>query len=239
MSERIYELVTGRIIAALERGTIPWHKPWRAHTGQARSMSTGQPYRGINVFLLALTAADEGYTSAFWGTYRQISGHGGQVRRGEHSTLVVFFKQHEVTNPGDHPGPDGRPAEASITTVPVLRYFRVFNAEQADGLAPKFHPEPGTFTEITEPQDVLDGYLRHGGPQVRHVAGDRADYHWRTDTIRLPLPGQFRTPEGYYATVFHECGHSTGHASRLARPGIAGFDHFGSDRYAKEELVAR
>jgi antirestriction protein ArdC len=143
----------------------------------------------------------------------------------------VFFKQHEVTSPGDHPG------ETNSTTVPVLRYFRVFSAEQADGLAPKFYPEPGTFTEISQPQDVLDGYLRHG-PRLEHVAGDRADYHWRTDTIRLPRPGQFRTPEGYYATAFHECGHSTGHQSRLARPGIGGFDHFGSDRYAKEELAA-
>jgi antirestriction protein ArdC len=238
VSERIYELVTGRIIAALERGTIPWHKPWHARTGQPRSMSTGQPYRGVNVFLLALTAAEEGYTSPFWGTYRQISGHGGQVRRGEHSTLVVFFKLHDITSPGGHPGPGGQPGQTSIKTVPVLRYFRVFNAEQADALAPKFYPEPGSFTEITEPQAVLDGYLRHG-PQLEHVAGDRADYNWRTDTIRLPRPEQFRTPEGYYATAFHECGHSTGHQSRLARHGIVGFDHYGSDRYAKEELIAQ
>jgi antirestriction protein ArdC len=94
-------------------------------------------------------------------------------------------------------------------------------------------------TEITEPQVALDAYLHHGGPQLRHVAGDRADYNWRTDTIRLPRPEQFRSPEGYYATAFHECGHSTGHPSRLARPGIVGFDHFGSERYAKEELVAQ
>ena len=122
--------------------------------------------------------------------------------------------------------------------MPVLRYFRVFNAGQADRLPQKFHPEPGAFAQITEPQAVLDGYLRHG-PQLRHVAGDRADYDWRTDSIRLPLPGQFATPEGYYAAAFHECGHSTGHASRLARPGIVGFDHFGSERYAKEELAAQ
>jgi antirestriction protein ArdC len=234
VSDKIHELVTGRIIAALERGTIPWHQPWHARTGRQRSMSTGQPYRGVNVFLLALTAADEGYASPFWGTYRQISGHGGQVRRGEHSTLVVFFEQHHITSTGDHPGPGGQPGQTSITTVPVLRYFRVFNAEQAGGLAPKFYPGPGSFTEITGPQAVLDGYLRHG-PRLEHVAGDRADYHWRTDTIRLPQRGQFRTPEGYYATAFHECGH----ASRLARAGIVGFDHFGSGRYAKEELVAQ
>ncbi len=121
----------------------------------------------------------------------------------------------------------------------MLRYYRVFNAEQADHLPPRFCPEPGTFTEITQPQDVLNGYLHHDGPQLRHVAGDHAGYHWRTDTIRLPRREQFRTPEGYHATAFHECGYSTGHQSRLARPGIVDFDHFGSGRYAKEELVAQ
>jgi len=239
VSERVYEQVTERMIAALERGTVPWQKPWQPETGQPRSMTSGQPYRGVNVFLLALTAADDGYSSPFWGTYRQISDHGGQVRRGERSTLVVFFKQHQIPQQGDQAGPGGQPAEASTRTVPVLRYFRVFNAEQADGLPERFHPEPGTFTEITAPQAVLDAYLRHGGPQLRHIAGDRADYDWRTDTIRLPRREQFRTPEDYYATAFHECGHSTGHQSRLARPGVVTFDHFGSQRYAKEELVAQ
>jgi antirestriction protein ArdC len=238
VSDKIHDLVTERMIAALERGTIPWHKPWHAPTGQPRSMTTGKPYRGVNVFLLGLTAAEEGYSSPFWGTYRQISGHGGRVRRGEHSTLAVFFKRHEVGDHTKQADPPEDPGEIKAQTVPVLRYFRVFNAEQADGLPPRFHPEPGTFTEITGPQAVLDSYLRHG-PQLRHVPGDRADYHWRTDTIRLPLPEQFRTPESYYATAFHECGHSTGHPSRLARPGIAAFDHYGSDRYAKEELVAQ
>ena len=239
MNGKIHELVTEKMIAALERGTIPWHKPWHAQTGQPRSMSTGQPYRGINVFLLALTAAEDGYASPYRGTYRQISGLGGQVRRGEHSTLVVFYKQHEI---GDHTERADRheePGQATARTVPVLRYYRVFNAEQAGDLPSRFYPEPGTFAEIAEPQAVLDGYLRHDGPRLRHVAGDRADYHGRTDTIRLPRREQFATPEGYYATAFHECGHSTGHQSRLARPGIVGFDHFGSGRYAKEELVAQ
>jgi antirestriction protein ArdC len=238
VSGKIQELVTKRMIAALEQGTIPWRKPWQMSTGQPRSMSTGQPYRGVNVFLLGLTAAEEGYSSPFWGTYRQISDNGGQVRRGQHSTLVVFFKQHQTADQGKDTGQQ-EPAEGGTKTVPVLRYFRVFNAGQADHLPQKFHPEPGTFAEITGPQAVLDGYLRHGGPQLRHGAGDRADYDWRSDTIRLPLPGQFHSPGGYYATAFHECGHSTGHQSRLARPGIVGFDHFGSDRYAKEELVAQ
>ena len=85
---------------------------------------------------------------------------------------------------------------------------------------------------------MLDGYLARG-PKLVHVAGDRADYHPATDTIRLPLRAQFRTAEGYYATAFHEAGHSTGHPIRLNRPGIAAFDHFGSGKYAREELVAQ
>jgi len=238
MSERIHDLVTERMIAALERGVVPWRKPWHPVTGQPRSMSTGQRYRGVNVFLLALTAAGHGYTSPFWGTYRQISDSGGQVRRGERSTLVVFFKQHQIAPPGEQPGPGGQPTRTPVKTVPVLRYFRVFNAGQTDGLPARFHPDPGTFAEITEPQAVLDAYLRARGPHLEHVAGNRADYDGRTDTIQLPRREQFRTPGGYYATAFHECGHSTGHQSRLARPGVVTFDHFGSDRYAREELVA-
>jgi antirestriction protein ArdC len=202
-------------------------------TGQPRSMSTGQPYRGINPFLLGLTAAEQGYPSPYWGTYRQISDLGGQVRQGERSTLVVFWKQARTKQ---H---DPQTGELTVTQLPVLRYYRVFNAAQADHLPGRFHPAPGGHAEIAHPQAVLEGYLARGGPTLVHVAGDRADYHPATDTIRLPLRAQFATPAGYYATAFHEAGHSTGHPGRLNRPGIAAFDHFGSGRYAREELTAQ
>ena len=232
MSDSIHRIVTERIIAALERGTVPWYKPWQAATGRPRSMSNGQPYRGTNVFLLGLAASEQGYASPYWGTYRQISDLGGQVRRGERSTLVVFWKQAEITERDQQTG------EPTVKWLPVLRYYRVFNAAQADHLPERFYPVPGEHRPIAEPQAVLDGYLVHG-PALVHVAGDRADYHPPTDTIRLPLPAQFRSPEDYYATAFHEAGHSTGCAARLNRPGIADFDHFGSGKYAREELVAQ
>jgi len=231
MSDTIHKIVTGRMIAALERGTVPWRKPWQAATGQPRSMSTGQPYRGVNVFLLALTAAEHGYASPFWGTYRQITGLGGQVRQGERSTLVVFWKTTQAEQR------DPQTGELTTRTVPVLRYYRVFNAAQAGHLPERFHPAPGEHHQITGPQAVLDAYLARG-PRLLHVAGDRADYHPATDTIRLPQRAQFRSPEAYYATAFHETGHSTGHPGRLNRPGIADFDHFGSGKYAREELTA-
>jgi antirestriction protein ArdC len=232
VSDTVPRLVTERMIAALRRGTVPWHKPWQAGAGRPRSMSTGQPYRGVNVFLLGMTAAEEGYGSPFWGTYRQIGDLGGQVRKGEQSTLVVFWKRVQI----EHRDP--QTGDPTIKQLPVLRYYRVFNAAQADHLPERCYPAPGEHTEIAEPQAVLDGYLA-GGPKLVHAAGDRADYHPATDTIRLPPRAQFRTAEGYYATAFHEAGHSTGHPARLNRPGIAAFDHFGSERYAREELVAQ
>jgi antirestriction protein ArdC len=231
MSDAIHQIITERMIAALQRGTVPWHKPWQA-AGRPRSMSTGQPYRGVNVFLLALTAAEERYGSPFWGTYRQIGDLGGQVRKGERSTFVVFYKQVDVADRDQQTG------EITARRVPLLRYYRVFNAAQASNLPERFYPAPGEHREISQPQALLDGYLARG-PELRHVAGDRADYHPATDTIRLPLRAQFRSAEGYYATAFHEAGHSTGHPSRLNRPGIAAFDHFGSGAYAREELIAQ
>jgi antirestriction protein ArdC len=231
MSDTIHRMVTERMIAALERDTVPWHKPWHAADGRPTSMTTAQPYRGVSVFLLGLTAAEEGYRSRYWGTYRQITQLGGQVRRGEHSTLVVFWKPIEVADR------DPRTGEVTVRQVPVLRHYRVFNAAQADHLPDRFHPAAEQDTQIRAPQTVLDGYHAHG-PALRHVAGDRAAYQPATDTIRLPLRSQFQSPEHYDATAFHEAAHSTGHPSRLNRPGIAAFDHYGSDKYAREELVA-
>jgi len=231
MSDTIHRMVTERMIAALERDTVPWHKPWQAVDGRPTSMTTAQPYRGVNVFLLGLTADEEGYASRYWGTYRQIGQLGGQVRKGEHSTIVVFWKPVEAADR------DPQTGEVTVKQIPVLRHYRVFNAAQVDHLPDRFHPAPEPDSQISQPQTVLDGYLARG-PTLRHVAGDRAAYHPATDTIRLPQRSQFRSAEHYYATAFHEAAHSTGHQSRLDRPGIAAFDHFGSDTYAREELVA-
>ena len=109
-------------------------------------MTSGQPYRGVNVFLLGLTAAEEGYASRYWGTYPQITQLGGQVRQGEHSTLVVFWKPVEVADR------DPQTGEVTVRQVPVLRYYRVFNAAQADHLPDQFHPAPEQDTQIRQPQ---------------------------------------------------------------------------------------
>ena len=124
MSDRVYEIVTERICELLENGTVPWHQPWNAELGMPRSLSTGKLYRGVNVWLLGSSM----YASPWWGTYKHIAERGGQVRKGERSTLVVFWKRTERTVIDEQTG------DETERKGFILRYYRVFNAEQCDGL---------------------------------------------------------------------------------------------------------
>jgi antirestriction protein ArdC len=185
MSDTIHRMVTDRMIGALERGTVPWHKPWDVADGRSTSMTSGQPYRGVNVFLLGLTAAEQGYRSRYWGTYRQIAQLGGQVRRGEQSTVVVFWKPVEVADR------DPQTADVTVKQVPVLRYYRVFNAAQVDHLPERFHPAPEQVAEIREPQTLLDGYLARGpAPRRRGSRGLPPDHGHdpAPAAITIPVP---------------------------------------------------
>ena len=123
----------------------------------------------------------------------------------------------------------------------MLRKFRVFNADQADGLPGRFHPEPGQEHPIAGPQAVLDAYVSQpGAPRLSHDVQGQAYYNPAADEIHLPPIAGHRSPEHYYATAYHEAAHSTGHASRLNRTGITSQDAaFGSCEYGKEELVAQ
>jgi antirestriction protein ArdC len=226
--------VTDRMIQALEEGVVPWRTPWTS-AGRPRSMSTGSAYRGVNTWLLSLASREHGWHSPWFGTYRQIQERGGQVRKGEKSTLVTFWKTLEKQ--------ERDPVTGEVTTaaVPMLRKFAVFNAEQADGLPDRFHPEPGEERPIARPQAVLDGYAgQPGAPRFCHDVQGQAYYNPVADEIHLPPIAGHRSPEHYYATAYHEAAHSTGHPSRLNRAGITSQDAvFGSHQYGKEELVAQ
>ena len=227
--------ITARVIEALEGGTVPWSKPWTAAGLLPTSFSTGRAYRGINVWLLSMTAAAKGYGSPYWLTYRQAEEHGGNVRKGEKGTLVVFWKILKVA--------DKDPAAKKDATknVPLMRHYVVFNLEQTENVAvpPRFapveQPEPPSIDEAVG--EVLAGYV--DGPSLRHVISDRAYYSPSDDAITLPEQAQFATGAGYASTLFHELTHSTGHPSRLDRFVRDGEpQHFGSEKYAREELVA-
>jgi antirestriction protein ArdC len=170
----INQMITDRMVAALEAGTVPWRKPWTTKGGgPPRSMASGKVYRGINIWTLALTAMDQGYNSQWWGTYRHIITMGGQVLRGEKSTKVVWWKR--VIKP-DPDNPEGEPVMFLIGSTDS-----VFNADQADWqegskFAPKPEDEPGELEEIPDAEEVSQRYLESVGPALRHLYQDRAYY---------------------------------------------------------------
>lgn len=212
----VYTQVTERIIAALESGTVPWLKPWRSVDGVPRNVRTGRPYRGVNVWLLDLA----GFGDPRWGTYRAIQEAGGQVRKGERGTSIILWK------------PVRRGEDDERADYLLLRSYTVFNAEQCDGLPELERETESPFTPDERAEGIVRGYRL--GPAVIHGAS-AAYYQPSTDVVRMPDPEHFTSCSGYYRTLFHELIHSTGHESRLKRlePAL-----FGTDPYAKEELVA-
>lgn len=154
MTKSVYDVVTEQVLEQLEAGVVPWHRPWSASGGVPTSMSSGKAYRGINPFLLACSPAAGG--SPWWGTYKHIEQLGGQVRKGEKGTLVVFWKQLRV-----EPSAEERAAGVKVKVVPMLRYFKVFNAGQADGLPAKFYPEVvegAAFDPIGAAEEIVAGW---------------------------------------------------------------------------------
>lgn len=226
-----YQEVTDRIIAALEEGVVPWRRPWRS-IGGPRSYA-GRPYRGVNVWLLELESMDKGYTDPRWVTFNAAKAAGGTVRRGERSTTVYFWMRSLVSDPNGEPDEDGNEA-----TRPVfwMRAYRVFNVEQCDGLEPYVAPEVGKFEPIARAAQLVNDYLAGDGPSLRE-GGDRAAYSPGLDVVFMPAGEAFESSGAYYATMFHELTHSTGHKSRLDRPEVQA-PAFGTEPYAREELVA-
>ena len=219
----VYTLVTDRIIQALEEGTIPWQRPWVAGPNAPRNAVSNKAYRGLNALILSL---NEQYQDQRYVTYKQASELGGVVRKGEHGTRVIFWKPNTYTNK------DGEEKNGLI-----LRFYTVFNVEQCDDLK-KLKPLPTVreVDSIETAQAILDGFKSR--PQTKFFSPE-AYYVPTQDKVFLPDISQFVTPEGFYATAFHEYVHSTGHHTRLDRHlAEGGLGPFGSAPYSKEELVA-
>lgn len=229
MSFDLYQTITDQIVAMLEAGVVPWRSPilGRQKSGLPKNIVSGKDYRGINSFLLAYTAWSIGYDSSYWLTFNQAKERNGSIRKGEKSSIVVFWKLYDTTDEES-----GQPK-----TVPVLRYYRVFNVEQCEGVA---IPDAATYTPtefnpINAAEAIVAGYA--GGPSVEH-GGSRAYYRPSTDAVRVPEPSRFASSEEYYSTLYHELAHSTGHSCRLDRGLDTELRPFGSPDYSREELVA-
>jgi antirestriction protein ArdC len=221
MNARVYEQITERIIALLAQGTVPWHKPWKARTGLPRNLVSQKPYRGINVFLLL----SMNYESPFWLTFRQALQLGGTVRKGEKSCPVVFWKQTTFE--------DKETREPQ--KIPLLRFYHVFNVAQCDGLKIGGEPVEEPVDEFIKSEEIVAHMPQR--PIIKHGMA-RAFYSPREDCVGLPLRERFERAEGYYATLFHELVHASGHESRLNRSTLKESMGFGSNPYCKEELIA-
>ncbi len=215
MSDSIYNIITERIMAALEQGTVPWRKPWSVTGGIPRNLVTGYPYRGVNPFMLNLA----GFDSPCWLTYRQATSLGANVRGGEKGMPVIFWKWIEA-----------RDCEASTDRdrIPFLRYYTVFNVAQCEGIsAPVI---PGAAPSHQRADTIIDNM--HHKPEIVHgYAG--ACYSPRFDQIRMPPKANFESEDRYYSTLFHELCHATGHESRLSRPGITAKIDFVSHEHSR------
>lgn len=220
----VYARVTESIIRMLEAGPVGL-TPRSNPSGGGRPLRfNGTPYRGINTVLLWAAAMDRGFGSNTWVTYRQAAAHGGQVRKGEHGTLVVYAGTLTRGEEGDDDQESGR-------SIAFLKGYTVFNLDQIDGLPTL---APGAPTGVVAPIPAAETFVSQCGAEIRH-GGDRAFYSIREDRIQLPPASSFSDADGYMATKIHELTHWTGHPSRLARE----FGHrFGDAAYAFEELIA-
>jgi len=223
---KAYEVITETIIEKLEQGTVPWHQPWCSEA--AKNLISKKEYRGINVFLLGAA----GYANPYWLTFRQAKQLGGHVKKGERSTPVVFWKwlEREQENPDT--------GELETYTAPLLRYYRVFNLEQCEGIPADKVPaleNARDFQSIEEAERVVQEMPQR--PIIQHEAA-QAFYRPSADVVNMPAPELFTSDEEYYSTLFHELTHATGHESRLKRLDTDKLAAFGSKDYSQEELVA-
>jgi antirestriction protein ArdC len=225
----LHQSVTDKIVALLEKGVRPWTRSWGGANDsilQRPLRFVGKPYNGINVVILWATAMEQGYQSPYWMSLQQANEVGARVRKGEKSTPIVFYTVYTKT--------DNDTGEESKLRIP--RAYRIFNADQIDGLSEKFHPQtvvPVIESKERDPRaeeffDALGANISYGG--------NTASYTISKDSLRMPEFKNFHTADDYYATQAHEYIHWTRHPSRLDRS----FDQkrFGDQGYAREELVA-
>ncbi len=221
----VYEMVTNRIIDLLEAGTVPWQKPW-SEAGVPMNLISKRPYRGINLWLLLSL----NYERNLFLTWDQLKKIGGSVNKDEHGHVVVFWKNVKKQ-------PEELDKEGKHKTVPMLRYYKVFNVAQCRDILTDFIPElvNQKADPILECEAVINGMP---DSPLLIFKGKKAYYDVSKDHIVLPQLKSFKTSESYYSTFFHELVHSTGAEKRLGRKTITEMAEFGSEPYSIEELIA-
>jgi antirestriction protein ArdC len=226
-----YKRITDYVIEQLEKGEIIWRKGWNEF-GLPQNMATGHIYKGWNSFLLNFITMHKEFKTPYFITYKQAMDAGGTIRRGQKGFTVVYWAI--VENKSKIIEVDG---EEEYLTYRVPKCHTVFNIDQTHGIEyPKIEKQLRSHTEkIYACEKIIDAMPEK--PTIRHE-GDEPFYNIITDAISIPAVEQFHSDEEYYATLFHELAHSTGHTTRLNRSELMRSDGFGKEQYSKEELTA-
>ena len=229
----LYDYITDKIIAELEEGRLPWVQPWgtaaKAPLAMPRNAATSRQYSGINVLILWGAVVQNGYPTQHWLTFRQALSLGGNVRKGERGTTVVYADRFTPEDEKRRARETGEEAGS----IPFLKRFTVFNTAQCEGLPEDVAIEaPPPPPHMIEPR--VEALIRATGIDFR-IGGNQAFYVPTHDYVQVPPPQAYFEPIDWHRTALHDLGHATGHASRLGRD-MSG--RFGTRKYAFEELVA-
>jgi antirestriction protein ArdC len=226
--EQIQRRVTEKILEKLKAGIVPWQSPYLVGRHDAatapRNFFSKRAYRGVNALLL------ENPACPFYVTFKQAEALGGNIKKGAHGEIVVFWKPTKYTDAKTGEEKDGL----------ILRYSTVFNLTQTEGIeweAPHKETKRTKVEQVKEAEELVEKYTDR--PKIVNKEDGRAYYSPIMDYINMPKQSLIKSDAEYYSTLFHELAHSTGHSSRLNRKGISdtgkGKTHEG---YALEELVA-
>lgn len=219
MGKKVAEVVTQRIMESLEAGVAPWKKSWVGGES-SKNLISGRPYSGVNFFLTHPMVT--GFSQPGFVTYKQAVSLGGNVRKGEKGTPIVFYGANKDKSTGKE--------------YMFARYYRVFNVSQLDGIeiSSKVSRETDEVVKNMTAEELVGGWC--DAPGIRWSDNCMPHYNFREDAVYMPHGEAFHGDDEYYSTLFHELVHSTGHKSRLNRK----FDEgtMTEHRYSKEELVA-
>ncbi len=229
----IYQEVTDRIIEVMEKGKLPWLKPWNdAGKGDAiiqlpYNAVSGKNYSGVNTLLLFIRSMEMNFSSNAWLTFKQAQELGGNIRKGEKGTMITYWSKFSVKEEIN--------GEETEKNIPFVKKYIVFNFEQCENINPEKFQElkpmerPEGFEDLESFVNATGAIIRHGGNRACYLPGKDRDF------IMMPRVEQFNETEGYYSTLLHELTHWSGAKWRCDRD-LSG--RFGSESYAMEELIA-
>lgn len=213
----MYAIINNMIMEKLKNGKMPWKQTW-SNFGPARNYVSQKPYRGINALILNNTE----FEYPLFLSFLQAKELGGNIKRGSKSIEVIYWKTLEFEN------------DEKMTRIPFLRYYNVFNIECVEGIKLKLLTKYVN-DSIEQCESIINEIPSK--PIIEH-GGDEPHYNWKEDKIKVPYRDNFIHSDEYYATLFHELAHSTGHETRLNRETCMKPAAYGSRDYCKEELVA-